>query len=74
MSIEDAEQAFHDMYTAVFKNRQDSPETKTMHLQNEVKKLLDAHGIPHTTRMSDFYSPDCSKVCVTIPSAYLNPI
>jgi hypothetical protein len=74
MSIEDAEQAFQDMYTAVFKNKQDSAAKRIIHLENEVKRLLDAHGMPHTTRMSDFSSPDCSKVCVAILNAYLNSI
>ena len=74
MSVEDAQEAFHDVYTAVFKNETDSPETRALILENEIKKLLDARKLPHTKRMSDFSSPGSSKVYVFIPNAYLIPI
>jgi len=54
MSVEDSQQAFHDLYTAVFKNEKDSPEIRALRLDEELKKLLVAHRIPHTARMSDF--------------------
>jgi hypothetical protein len=66
MPVEDAQKAFHDIYTAVFKNEGDSPETRSLSLENEIKKLLDARSMPHTTRMSDF-STGSSKVYVKPP-------
>jgi hypothetical protein len=74
MSIEDAEQAFHDMYTTVSKNGQESPDKRAVRLKNEVKKLLDARDMPYSTRLSDFSSPDFSKVYVLKLNAYLNQI
>jgi hypothetical protein len=74
MSVEDAQDAFRDVYSAVFKNESDSQETRPLILENEIKKLLDAHDIPHTKRMSDFSSSGWSKVYVLIPNAYLTPI
>jgi hypothetical protein len=71
MSVEDAQEAFHDVYTAVFKNETESPETRALILENEIKKLLDTRKLPHTTRMSDFCSPDSSKVYVVMPDARL---
>jgi hypothetical protein len=64
MSVEEAQEAFYDLYTAVFKNKKDSPEKRALTLENEIKKLLDALKLPHTTRMSDFSS---SRVYVVIP-------
>jgi hypothetical protein len=72
--VEETQEAFHDVYTAVFNKETDSPETRALILENETKRLLDAHKLPHTTRMSDFYSPDSSKVYVPIPNAYLSQI
>ena len=66
MSVEDAQDAFHNIYTAVFKNEKESPEMRALILENEVKKLLDSHDMPHTTRMSDFSSSNSSKVYVAI--------
>jgi len=74
MSAEDAQEAFHDVYTAVFKNETDSPGTRALILENEIKKLLDARKLPHTTRMSYFSSSGSSKVYVPIPNASLSPI
>jgi hypothetical protein len=71
MSVEDAQEAFHQVYTTVFKDKNESPETRAAILENEVKKLLDAQKLPHTTRMSDFSSPGSPKVYVLIPSVYL---
>jgi hypothetical protein len=76
MSAEDAQKAFHDVYTAVFKNETDSPGTRALTLENEIKKLLDARNLPYTTRMSDFSSSGLSKVyapCQTHPSFRFNP-
>jgi hypothetical protein len=70
MSVEEAQEAFHDVYTTVFKDETESPETRALILENEIKKLLDARRLPHTTRMSDFSSPGSSKVCVVILNAY----
>jgi hypothetical protein len=67
MSVEDAQQAFHDVYTAVI-NDESSPERRALHLEDVVKKLLDAHSIPDTARMSDFSTSDSSKVYVFTPS------
>jgi hypothetical protein len=64
MSVEDAQQAFHDLYTAVFKDEKHSPETRALLLDKELKKLLDAHHIPHTAQMSNFSASDSSKVYV----------
>jgi hypothetical protein len=74
MSVEEAQDAFHDVYTAVFKNETDSPEARAIILENEVKKLLDAHGMSHTKRMSDFSSYGSSKVYVPVPNTSLIPI
>jgi hypothetical protein len=67
MPVEDAQKAFHDIYTAVFKNESDSPETRSLNLENEIKKLLDARSMPHTTRMSNLSSAGSSKVYVKPP-------
>ena len=67
MSVEDAQAAFYDLYTAVFKNKSNSPEKRAFILESEIKKLLDALKLPHTTRMSDFSSPGSSKVYVVVP-------
>ena len=72
MTVEDAQEAFHDVYTAVFKNKSDSPEKRARILENEMKKLLDARKLPHTKRMSAFSSTGSSKVYVPIPNAYLS--
>jgi hypothetical protein len=71
MSVEEAQEAFYDVYTAVFKNETESLETRALVLENEIKKLLDARKLPHTTRMSDFCSPGSSKVYVVMPNACL---
>ena len=70
MSVEDAQEAFHDVYTAVLKNESESPETRALILENEIKKLLEARELPHTIRMSDFCSPGSSKVYVAMQNAY----
>jgi len=70
MSVEHAQEAFHDVYSAVFKNETESPETRAIVLENEIKKLLDAHKLPHTTRMYDFCSLGSSKVYVVMLNAY----
>jgi hypothetical protein len=62
MSVEEAQKAFYDLYSALFKNKKDSPEKRALILENEIKQLLDALKLPHTTRMSDFSSPGSSKV------------
>jgi hypothetical protein len=67
MPVKDAQKAFHDVYTAVFKNEKDSAETRSSNLENEIKKLLDASSMSHATRMSDFSSADWSKVYVKPP-------
>ena len=67
MSVEDSQQAFHDLYTAVFKNEKDSPEIRALRLDEELKKLLVAHRIPHTARMSDFSASGSCKVYVLTP-------
>jgi len=67
MPVEDAQKAFHDIYTAVFKSEKDSPEARSLSLENEIKKLLDACSMPHTKRMSDFPSAGSSKVYVKPP-------
>jgi hypothetical protein len=66
MSVDDAQAAFYDFYTAVFKNEIDSPETRALILESEIKKLLDAHNMPHTTGMSDFSSSGSTKVYVVL--------
>ena len=60
--MEEAQDAFHDVYAAVFKNEANSPGTRALILEKEIKKLLDAYGMPHTKRMSDFSSSRSSKV------------
>jgi hypothetical protein len=67
MPVEDAQKAFHDIYTAVFKNEKDSPEARSLSLENEIKKLLDAYSMPYTKRMSDFPAAGSSKVYVKPP-------
>jgi hypothetical protein len=67
MPVEEAQEAFQAIYTAVFKNEKDSPETRSLSLENEIKKLLDACSMPHTTRISDFPSAGSSKVYVKPP-------
>jgi len=62
MSVEDAQETFYNVYTAVFKNDRDSPETRSLSLGNEIKKLLDAHNMAYTTRMSEFSSSDSAKM------------
>ena len=74
MSVEDAQEAFHDAYTAIFKNKSDSPEKRALILENEIKKLLDARKLPHTKRMSDFVSADSSKVYVIVTNAHFTHI
>jgi hypothetical protein len=73
MSVEEAQEAFHDLYTGVFKNKINSPEERALILENEVKRLLDAHDMPHTTRLSDFSSPGSSKVYALIPNRCIIP-
>jgi len=68
MPVEDAQKAFHDIYTTVFKNEKDSPEARSLNLENEIKKLLDACNMPYTKRMSDFPSAGSSKVYVKPPA------
>jgi hypothetical protein len=74
MSAENAQEAFHDVYTTVFKNETGSPETRAFILENKVKELLDAYGMPHTKRMSDFSSPESTKVYVVMPNAHPIPM
>jgi hypothetical protein len=62
MSVEDAQEAFYNVYTAMFKNDRDSPEIRARTLEKEIKKLLDAHNMAHTIRMSDFSSPASAKM------------
>jgi hypothetical protein len=71
MSVEEAQEAFHDVYTAVLNNETESPEARALILENEIEKLLDARKLPHTTRMSDFSSPGSSKVYVVMPNECL---
>jgi hypothetical protein len=70
MSVEEAQEAFHEVYTAVLNNETESPETRALTLENEIKKLLDARKLPHTIRMSDFCSPGLSKVYVVMRNTY----
>jgi hypothetical protein len=67
MPVEDAQKAFHDMYTVVFKDEKDSPQARSSSLENEIKKLLDTCSMPYTKRMSDFPSAGSSKVYVNPP-------
>jgi hypothetical protein len=81
MSVKDAQEAFYDLHAAVFKNNKESPEKRALILENEMKKLLDAHDLPHETQMSDFSSPGSSKVyvvvsnaCILLTSAYIRAL
>jgi len=67
MPVEDAQKAFHDVYTMVFKKETASPEMRASHLTNEIKRLMDAYNIPHGARMMDFSFPGSSKVYVLTP-------
>ena len=71
MSVEEAQKTFYDLYSAVFKNKKESPKKRALILENQIKKILDALKLPHTTRMSDLSSPDSSKVYVVMLNAYL---
>jgi hypothetical protein len=62
MTPEEAQEAFFKMYTMVFEDDNHSPETRALRLEASIKELLSSKNLPETTKLSDPFFTDTSKV------------
>jgi len=67
MSVDDAQAAFYQIYNAVFKDENGSPETRASRLEDEIYAIMDAQKIPRTARLLD---ASAGKLCKVY--AYMN--